>query len=78
MVPKVGAPVNSLATQPSLPWVITCRRFLTSSSTFNTTCDLVQDMPASEVVSVGANSTSKSRLPAMKSSNLVTSSEPAV
>src|SRR3546814_2551468 len=53
--------------QPSAPWRTTDRRFLTSSSTLSTSWFLVIVAPASEVVSVGSNSTSKSRPPAMKS-----------
>ncbi|MNI60065.1 hypothetical protein D3C73_1152560 [compost metagenome] len=75
-VPKDGAPTKSLFCQPLAVGVSTDRRFLTSSSTFSTRWFLVHEALASEVVAVGVNNTSKSRLPARKSSSLVTSSAP--
>ena len=76
-VPSSGTPVSALRVQPLAPGVSTVKVFLTSSSTLSTRWFLVQVAPASEVVWVGSNSASNSRLPAMKSSNFVTSSEPA-
>ena len=76
-VPKDGAPTKALVVQPEADGVSTLRRFFTSSSTLRTRWLFVQVKPASEVLSVGANSTSNARLPAMKSSNLAASRLPA-
>src|SRR3546814_17196359 len=69
VVPSSMSPIFSgVDVQPSAPWRTTDRRFLTSSSTLSTSWFLVIVAPASEVVSVGSNRTSKSRPPALKSS----------
>ena len=75
-VPMPPRPVNGVAFQPCAG-SSTSSRLFTSSRMFSTSLPLVHVESSSEVVSLGVNSTAKSRLPAMKSSNFVASSAPA-